>query len=39
MIISVIISSTRQGPGRLSDQKPIHRTFINSWEGRHVVKQ
>jgi hypothetical protein len=39
MIISVIISSTRQGPGRISDQKPIDRILINSWEDRRVVKQ
>jgi hypothetical protein len=38
MIISVIISSTRQAPGRLSDQKLIDRTFINSWEDRRVVE-
>ena len=38
MITSVITSSTRQGPGRISDQKPIDRTFINSWEDRRVVE-
>ena len=39
MNISVIIGSTRQGPDRLSDQKPIDRTFINSWGDRRVVEQ
>ena len=38
MIISVIIGSTRQGPAVFPDQKPLDRTFINSWEDRRVVE-
>ena len=39
MTISVIIGRTRQGRAAFPDQKPIDRTFINSWEGRRVVEQ
>jgi hypothetical protein len=39
MIISAIISSTRQGRTVFPDQKPIDRSFINSWEDRRVVEQ
>jgi len=38
MISSVNTSNTRQGPGRISEQKPIERTFINAWEDRRVAE-
>ena len=42
-ILTTISRETRRGdfpagPGGLPDQKPIDRTFINSWEDRRVVE-
>ena len=34
----IIIGSTRQVRAVFPDQKPIDRTFINSWEDRRVVE-